>query len=80
MNRLNIEHPIHYEFRGRECADIIRDFVSYPDYCIGNILKYLYRYPRKNGVEDLYKARQYIDMLIGFETGKLPEEPKGSDL
>lgn len=33
----------------------------------GNVLKYLLRYPFKNGKEDLLKARRYLDMLIAFE-------------
>ena len=39
----------------------------------GSIIKYVCRYTEKNGVEDLYKARHYIDMLIEFELDK-PEE------
>ena len=30
----------------------------------GNVLKYIFRYPAKGGVEDLRKARHYIDKLI----------------
>lgn len=30
----------------------------------GNALKYLQRYDKKNGVEDLRKAKHYVDMLI----------------
>jgi hypothetical protein len=30
----------------------------------GNIIKYLWRYKEKNGVEDLKKARVYLDKLI----------------
>lgn len=30
----------------------------------GNVIKYLARYPDKNGVEDLRKARHYLDKLI----------------
>jgi len=30
----------------------------------GNIIKYVYRHRKKNGIEDLRKARHYIDMLI----------------
>ena len=33
-------------------------------YCVGNVIKYVVRYSYKNGVEDLKKARQYIDFLI----------------
>ena len=33
----------------------------------GNIVKYVTRWKHKNGVEDLYKAKQYLDKLIGLE-------------
>lgn len=34
---------------------------------IGNIHKYIRRYNKKNGVEDLVKARTYLDQLIELE-------------
>lgn len=33
----------------------------------GNIIKYISRYKNKNGVEDLKKARHFIDMLIEMQ-------------
>lgn len=33
----------------------------------GNIIKYVIRHRDKNGIEDLKKARHYIDLLIQFE-------------
>lgn len=35
----------------------------------GNAIKYITRWRTKGGVQDLEKARHYIDMLIGFEDG-----------
>ena len=35
-------------------------------FCEGNVVKYVCRYPTKNGLEDLLKARHYIDLLIRF--------------
>lgn len=35
----------------------------------GNVIKYLMRYKDKNGIEDLKKAKHYIDLLIEFEYG-----------
>ncbi|ALV64618.1 DUF3310 domain-containing protein [Campylobacter fetus] len=34
------------------------------DFCEGNIIKYVCRYKDKNGLEDLKKARHYLDVLI----------------
>jgi hypothetical protein len=36
-------------------------------FCEGNAIKYLCRWKNKNGVEDLKKARHYIDLLIEME-------------
>tara|TARA_R110000737_G_scaffold16748_1_gene34049 strand:- start:264 stop:536 length:273 start_codon:yes stop_codon:yes gene_type:complete len=33
-------------------------------YCEANVIKYVSRWRAKNGVEDLRKARHYIDLLI----------------
>lgn len=33
-------------------------------FCEGNVVKYITRYKSKNGLEDLKKAKHYIDMLI----------------
>lgn len=35
----------------------------------GNVIKYVCRHGAKNGVEDLQKARHYIDLLIEHEYG-----------
>ena len=39
-------------------------------YLQGNILKYLWRYDYKNGVEDLKKAQWYLAKLIEIKDGK----------
>ena len=36
-------------------------------YCEANIVKYVSRWRGKNGLEDLLKARHYIDLLIELE-------------
>lgn len=37
-------------------------------FCEGAAIKYLSRWRGKGGIEDLRKARHFIDMLIEFET------------
>ena len=37
------------------------------DFMQGNVIKYVTRYKEKNGVEDLEKAKEYIDRIIKFE-------------
>jgi len=39
-------------------------------YLEGNIIKYITRYKDKGGVEDLLKARAYLDRLVKKEEGK----------
>ena len=36
-------------------------------YLAGNVVKYVTRFEEKGGVEDLRKARQYIDKMIAAE-------------
>lgn len=35
--------------------------------CQANVVKYVARYEEKNGLEDLTKAKHYIDLLIQLE-------------
>jgi hypothetical protein len=37
-------------------------------FIVGNVVKYVVRYKQKNGVQDLQKARHYLDMLIEMES------------
>lgn len=63
-----VNHPSHYTQGGIECIDAIESAVGklqgFEGYLTGNILKYLWRWKSKNGLEDLRKARWYLDMLI----------------
>ena len=37
-------------------------------YFEGNVIKYVSRWRKKNGIADLEKAKHYIDLLIELET------------
>lgn len=64
-----IKKPARYNKRGKlECWDVILD--QEMDFLEGNVLKYLWRYKEKNGIEDLKKARVYLDKLISELEGK----------
>ena len=52
----------HYSKHTIQPVDIIREYNM--DFFEGNALKYLLRYKSKNGVQDLEKAKDYIDMII----------------
>ena len=45
---------------------------AYRGFLLGNIIKYTYRYKGKNGIEDLEKAKVYIDFLKADLLGKEP--------
>jgi hypothetical protein len=57
-----IKQPKHYIANAIEPIDFI--IANKLNFCEGNVIKYRLRYNLKNGVEDLKKARQYIDFLI----------------
>ena len=63
-----VNHPVHYTQGGIECIDCIKSAtvgkVGIEAFCVGNAIKYLFRYEEKNGIEDVKKARWYIDRLI----------------
>lgn len=63
-----VNHPPHYQTGGIECIDVIEavtaDMKGMHAVCTANVLKYLWRWPKKGGVESLKKARWYLDRLI----------------
>lgn len=57
-----IKTPNHYaRFKIEPARFILENDLSFFQ---GNVIKYVCRYDAKNGVEDLKKARQYLDMQI----------------
>lgn len=70
-----VHHPSHYAWRGGlECIEIARELCRGSDgiaaYLIGCATKYIYRYPRKNGLQDLDKAIECLTMLRDIEAKK----------
>lgn len=63
-----VNHPAHYTGGKMECIDIVdvmtEDKQGLEAFCIGNIVKYLYRYNKKGGVEDVKKAEWYFKKLV----------------
>lgn len=66
-----VNHPTHYTQSKFECIEIIEEITKpcnkFEAYLVGTILKYLWRFKYKNGLEDLKKARWYLDKLISNE-------------
>lgn len=63
----NVLHPSHYTFGKIETIDYIKDKLTpeqFEGYCMGNVIKYVSRYRHKNKIEDLKKARVYLNWAI----------------
>ena len=64
-----VDKPPHYNATegGIECIDYIEQQLGdlYEGYLLGNVIKYIHRHKFKNGVEDLRKARWYLNRLLG---------------
>mgnify|MGYP001596903591 CR=1 FL=1 len=59
-------NPSHYKQGNIEVIDFILDQKA--NYLEGNVIKYISRYKTKNGLEDLKKAKWYLNKLIeGYE-------------
>lgn len=63
----NVNHPNHYQILEKvEAIDVIKAVLGdgFSDYCYGNVLKYVLRAKKKNGIEDFKKANVYLDWMI----------------
>ena len=83
-----VNHPEHYKAKnGLEAIDMIAAFTEglqgMEAVCTANALKYLCRWHKKNGVEDLKKAKWYIEYLINmkeYEMSRMSEsEPVSTE-
>lgn len=64
-----VAHPAHYQTsNGLETIDVMEafteDMAGYEAVCTSNVLKYICRWKKKNGLEDLKKAEWYLKRLI----------------
>lgn len=63
-----VNHPKHYTQGGIECIDALKAATvgksGIEAVCVANIIKYCWRYEEKNGIEDVRKAKWYIERLL----------------
>ena len=62
-----VNHPDHYKTGKYECIKVMKEIFgeeAVKDFCKLNAFKYLWRTDRKNGQEDLKKAKWYLDTLL----------------
>jgi len=64
-------NPDYYVGTRIQVSDFISEFNL--NYFEGNIIKYIVRHRSKNGIEDLKKARWYLDRLIKKEEKSKPD-------
>lgn len=70
-NLQNDVQPSYYiNTNGNTCNDAIdimtKDFKGIEAFCVGNIIKYIWRFKKKNGITDLEKAKSYLNLLIEY--------------
>ncbi len=76
----NVNHPSHYTQGDIECIDALKAATvgkkGIEAVCVANVIKYLFRYEAKNGLEDVKKAQWYINRLIQeLEDNDTQEQP-----
>lgn len=75
-----ISNPAHYTYSKFEPKDVIREYNL--NFNLGNVIKYIVRAGRKDGntiLDDLRKARQYLDFEIEFleKDSEIPQSVTG---
>lgn len=66
---VSFEPSSHYEFgNGLNCMDFIKEAIKeckgIEGFYLGNAIKYLFRTNKKNGIDDLKKAHNYVTLLL----------------
>lgn len=64
----NVSNPSHYTKGKVECIDALESATigksGIEAVCVANVIKYLWRYEEKNGIEDVKKAQWYLERLV----------------
>ena len=72
-----VAHPKHYSGK-IECIDCIESAVAelngFEGFLAGNVIKYVFRFKRKNGKEDLQKAEWYLSKLMEVQEDNKQED------
>lgn len=75
MESLEINNPLETQVGGNHYKNLRIQPIEFIHankipFCEANAIKYLCRHKEKNGVQDLLKAKHYIDILIRLEYGE----------
>ena len=69
----NVNHPNHYNQGNIDVIEALYQalpFEQFRGFMKGNIIKYTVRYENKNKLEDLEKAKVYLNRLSAYEQYK----------
>ena len=71
----NVNRPAHYTQGSIECidaiAEVVKDLKGMEAVNTANVIKYMWRWKHKNGVEDIKKAAWYcVDLVKRLEKEK----------
>lgn len=70
-----VNHPAHYTQGEIECIDALEAALGdsgFRGYCLGNVMKYIWRHQTKVSQEDLRKAKWYLERIIGTVFDETP--------
>lgn len=74
----NVNHPQHYTSGcGFECIEILKMVLSddeFYGFCIGNAIKYIWRHQQKGGMEDILKAKWYLETIQDVMPKHYPDD------
>lgn len=62
--------PEHYRKGGRECVEFIEAALGkegFQSYCLGNVMKYVWRHDKAGGAKDIRKAKRYLEYWLAAE-------------
>lgn len=68
-------NPQHYQLAIQPIDYIVKNNL---DFLEGNVIKYVSRYKQKNGLEDLLKAKKYLELLIERQN-EISQNKKATD-
>jgi hypothetical protein len=74
MTHSDVDHPPHYTAGKIECIEAIEAATTGLEgleaVCTANVIKYVWRWKKKNGLQDLEKAKWYLDRLIQAQVSR----------
>jgi hypothetical protein len=77
VNEKEVDHPSHYNYGSIETIDVIEEQNWGVGFCAGNAVKYIMRHEHKGKpIEDLEKAKWYLERLIEFYRNNGKREKK----